>query len=46
MLVASESFYFEESKSAATDCKPKDAKIAQSPLTTSFGNPLAIYAGT
>jgi hypothetical protein len=46
MLVASENFYFAEFKSAATNRKPKDAKIAQSPATKSFGNPLAIYAGT
>jgi hypothetical protein len=46
MLVASENFYFEESRSAATNRKPKDAKIAQFPATMSFGNPLAMYAGT
>ncbi|HKW28530.1 MAG TPA: hypothetical protein VJT54_04280 [Verrucomicrobiae bacterium] len=48
MLLASESFYFDEPRPAATDinnCKPADAKIAQFPATTSFGNPLAEYAG-
>jgi hypothetical protein len=46
MLLASESFYFDESRSAAANCKPKDAKIAQFTATASFGNPLAVYAGT
>jgi len=45
MLVASENFYFDESRSTATNRWPKDAKIAQFPATMSFGNPLAIYAG-
>ncbi len=46
MLVATEEFYFDESRSAATNRRPKGAKIAQFPVPTSFGNPLAIYAGT
>ena len=45
MLVASENFYFDESRATATNRWPKEAKIAQFPATTSFGNPLAIYAG-
>jgi len=46
MLVASENFYFDESKSSTARRQPKDAKIAQFPGSTSFGNPLATYAGT
>lgn len=45
MLVASENFYFDESRATAANPWPKDAKIAQFPATTRFGNPLAIYAG-
>lgn len=46
MLVASETFYFEESSSAATHRRPEDAKIAQFRVTTSFGKPLEVYAAT
>lgn len=45
MLVASETFYFDESGSATTHRRLKDAKIAQFRVTKIFGNPLAMYAG-
>jgi hypothetical protein len=43
MLVASENFYFDESKSAALNRKSKDAKI---PVMSGLGNPLKAYAAT
>lgn len=46
LLVASENFYFDESQSAATNRKPRDAKIAQFPALTNLGNTWKAYAGT
>jgi hypothetical protein len=48
MLVASESFFFGEAKSVATnanDGKPKDAKTAQFPMVAGFHGPLERFAG-
>jgi len=46
MLVASENFFFEESRSAVINHKSKTAEVAQFPAITGLGNSLAIYAGT
>jgi hypothetical protein len=46
LLLASENFFFEESKPVGINRKSKTAEGAQFPAMTGLGNSLAIDAGT